>query len=107
MGCSSGQQSYGGSILTSQELFGSLVAKEYALLAECRLLLAGEFVCSKLPLPFVGTISHGEPGVCLREAVLQHSEKMVNGGISTMPAFVQAVGRLTLRLQQNSVESVR
>lgn len=22
---------------------------------------------SKLPLPFVGTISHGEPGVCLRE----------------------------------------
>lgn len=80
--------------------------KEYALLAECRLLLAGKFVCdldwcsqatvlykqslllgcfllpktkasegvrnvktagSKLPLPFVGTISHGEPGVCLRE----------------------------------------
>ena len=32
---------------------------------------------------------------------------MVNGGISTMPAFVQAVDKLALRLRQDSVESVR
>lgn len=53
--------------------------------------------------------------VPLRNHILRHTkpsllcaqEKMVNGGISTMPAFVQAVDKLALRLRQDSVESVR